>query len=151
MIDAGGFAGHADQPGGESGQRIVSPIDDTPASRAGIQPGDSTVKINGKLIDPQNVETMYQQLRGKPGSKIELTIVHAKSNKPIDLHLVRRNITVSSVRVRELEPGFTYVRISQFKSDTANDLNRKLGEQIKKDGPQKGAVLDLRNNPGGGW
>ena len=133
----------------DGGLRIVSPIDDTPASRAGIQPGDSIVKINGKLIDPQNVETMYQQLRGKPGSKIELTIVHAKSNKPIDLHLVRQNITVSSVRVRELEPGFAYVRISQFQNDTANDLNRKLGELIKKDGPQKGAVLDLRNNPGG--
>jgi len=133
----------------EGGLRIVSPIDDTPASRAGIKPGDSIVKINGTLIDPQNVDSMYQQLRGKPGSKIDLTIVHAKSSKLIDLHLVRQNITVSSVRVRELEPGFAYIRISQFQDDTAGDLEKKLGALIAKDGPQKGAVLDLRNNPGG--
>ncbi len=133
----------------DGGLRIVSPIDDTPAARAGIKPGDSIVKINGTLIDPQNVDSMYQQLRGKPGSKIELTIVHAKSSKLIDLHLVRQNITVSSVRVRELEPGFAYIRISQFQDDTAGDLEKKLGALIAKDGPQKGAVLDLRNNPGG--
>ncbi|HEY8681868.1 MAG TPA: PDZ domain-containing protein, partial [Rhodanobacter sp.] len=87
----------------DGGMRIVSPIDDTPASRAGILPGDSIVKINGTLIDPQNVDTMYKQLRGKPGSKIDLTIVHAKSDKLIDLHLVRENISVGSVKVRELE------------------------------------------------
>ncbi len=133
----------------DGGLRIVSPIDDTPASRAGIKPGDSIVKINGTLVDPQNVDSMYQQLRGKPGSKIELTIVHAKSSKLINLHLVRQNITVSSVRVRELEPGYAYIRISQFQDDTAGDLQKKLGALIARDGPQKGAVLDLRNNPGG--
>ena len=129
--------------------RIVSPIDDTPAARAGIKAGDTIVKINGTLVDPQNVNTLYSQLRGKPGSKIDLTIVHKDSDKPIDLHLVRQNIAVSSVKVRELEPGYAYLRISQFQDDTASDLERKLGELIKKDGPQKGAVLDLRNNPGG--
>ena len=133
----------------DGGLRIVSPIDDTPASRAGIQAGDSIVKINGKLIDPQNVDSMYAQLRGKPGSAIDLTIVHKNSNKLINLHLVRQNIAVSSVRVRELEPGYAYVRITQFQDDTSGDLERKLGELISKNGPQKGAVLDLRNNPGG--
>ncbi len=67
----------------------------------------------------------------------------------IDLHLVRENISVSSVKVRELEPGYAYIRISQFQDDTAADLEKKLGELVTKDGPQKGAVLDLRNNPGG--
>ncbi len=133
----------------DGGLRIVSPIDDTPASRAGIKPNDSIVKINGTLIDPQNVDDMFKQLRGKPGSKITLTIVHQHSDKPIDLHLVRENISISSVKVRELEPGYAYVRISQFQDDTAADLERKLGELIKKNGAQKGAVLDLRNNPGG--
>jgi carboxyl-terminal processing protease len=133
----------------DGGLRIVSPIDDTPASRAGIKPNDSIVKINGTLIDPQNVDDMFKQLRGKPGSKITLTIVHQHSDKPIDLHLVRENISISSVKVRELEPGYAYVRISQFQDDTAGDLERKLGELIKKNGAQKGAVLDLRNNPGG--
>jgi carboxyl-terminal processing protease len=133
----------------DGGLRIVSPIDDTPAARAGIKAGDNIVKINGTLIDPQNVDDMFKQLRGKSGSKIDLTIVHDKSDKLIDLHLVRENIAVSSVKVRELEPGYAYVRISQFQDDTAGDLDKKLGELIAKNGPQKGAVLDLRNNPGG--
>ena len=133
----------------DGGLRIISPIDDTPAARAGIKAGDSIVKINGTVIDPQNVDSMFDQLRGKPGSKITLTIVHANSDKLIDLPMVRENIAVSSVKVRELEPGYAYVRISQFQDDTANDLDKKLGELIKKNGPQKGAVLDLRNNPGG--
>jgi carboxyl-terminal processing protease len=129
--------------------RIVSPIDDTPASRAGIQAGDTIVKIDGTAITPENVDDMYAKLRGKPGSKIDLTIVHAKSDKLIDLHLVRETIAVSSVKVRELEPGYAYIRVSQFQDDTAEDLDKKLGELLKKNGPQKGAVLDLRNNPGG--
>jgi carboxyl-terminal processing protease len=133
----------------DGGLRIISPIDDTPAARAGIKAGDSIVKINGTVIDPQNVDSMFDQLRGKPGSKITLTIVHANSDKLIDLPMVRENIAVSSVKVRELQPGYVYVRISQFQDDTANDLDKKLGELIKKNGPQKGAVLDLRNNPGG--
>lgn len=133
----------------DGGLRIVSPIDDTPAARAGIKPGDNIVKINGTLVDPQNVDTMFKQLRGAPGSKIALTIAHANSSKLIDLHLVRENIAISSVKVRELEPGYAYVRVSQFQDDTAGDLEKKLGELIAKNGAQKGAVLDLRNNPGG--
>ncbi len=133
----------------DGGLRIVSPIDDTPAARAGIKPGDNIVKINGTVVDPQNVDEMFKQLRGKSGSKIDLTIVHDKSDKLIELHLVRQNIAVSSIKVRELEPGYAYVRISQFQDDTASDLEKKLAELISKHGAQKGAVLDLRNNPGG--
>ncbi|EIM02703.1 peptidase S41 [Rhodanobacter thiooxydans] len=133
----------------DGGLRIVSPIDDTPAARAGIKPGDSIVKINGIVVDAQNVDGMFKELRGKPGSKVDLTIVHQNSDKLIDLHLVRENIAISSVKVRELEPGYAYVRISQFQDDTAGDLERKLGQLIAKNGAPKGAVLDLRNNPGG--
>ena len=133
----------------DGGLKIISPIDDTPAARAGIKPGDNIVKINGHLIDPQNVDEMFKQLRGKPGSKIALTIMHQGSNKLVDLNLVRENIAISSVKVRELEPGYAYIRISQFQNDTASDLEKKLGELITRNGPQKGAVLDLRNNPGG--
>lgn len=129
--------------------RIVSPIDDTPASRAGILAGDLIVKIDGTVVNSENIDAMYAKLRGKPGSKIDLTIVHNKSDKLIDLHLVRETIAVSSVKVRELVPGYAYIRVSQFQDDTAGDLDRKLGDLIKKKGPQKGAVLDLRNNPGG--
>ncbi|MGN6656191.1 MAG: S41 family peptidase [Rhodanobacter sp.] len=133
----------------DGGLKIVSPIDDTPAARAGIKPGDSIVRINGKLVDPQNVNEMFQQLRGKPGSRITLTIMHEGSDKLVDVPLVRELISVSSVKLRELEPGYAYIRISQFQDDTAADLQKKLGELVAKHGPQKGAVLDLRNNPGG--
>jgi carboxyl-terminal processing protease len=133
----------------DGGLHIVTPIDDTPAARAGIQPGDDIVKINGTTIDPQNVDAMFKQLRGEPGSKIRLTIVHANSDKPIDLELVRENIAIASVKTRQLEPGYAYIRLTQFQSDTAADLEKKLAELLQKTGPLKGAVLDLRNNPGG--
>jgi carboxyl-terminal processing protease len=129
--------------------RIVAPIDDTPAARAGIKPGDIIVKIDGKVVDSENIDDMFKKLRGDPGSKVVLTILHEKSDKPIDVPLTREKISVASVKVKELEPGYAYVRISQFQDDTAPDLEKKLGELIKKNGAQKGAVLDLRSNPGG--
>ncbi len=129
--------------------RIIAPIDDTPASRAGIKPGDTIVKIDGKTVEPENIDDMFKALRGDPGSKVTLTILHEKSDKPIDMPLVREKISVTSVKTRELEPGYAYIRISQFQDDTAPDLEKKLGELIRKNGPQKGAILDLRSNPGG--
>jgi carboxyl-terminal processing protease len=129
--------------------RIVSPIDDTPAARAGIKPGDTIVKIDGKPITEENIDAMFKDLRGEPGSKVTLTIVHDKSDKLIDLPLVREKISVTSVRTREIEPGYAYIRISQFQEDTAPDLEKKVGELIAKHGTQKGAILDLRSNPGG--
>lgn len=129
--------------------RIIAPIDDTPASRAGIKPGDTIIKVDGKAVEPENIDEMFKKLRGDPGSKIVLTILHEKSDKPIDMSLVRERISVTSVKVRELEPGYAYIRISQFQDDTAADLDKKLSELIKKNGPQRGAILDLRSNPGG--
>ncbi|SFS17382.1 carboxyl-terminal processing protease [Dyella sp. OK004] len=129
--------------------RIIAPIDDTPASRAGIKPGDTIIKVDGKAVEPENIDEMFKKLRGDPGSKIVLTILHEKSDKPIDMTLVRERISVTSVKVRELEPGYAYIRISQFQDDTAADLDKKLSELIKKNGPQRGAILDLRSNPGG--
>jgi len=129
--------------------KIIAPIDDTPAARAGIKPGDVIVKIDGKLVDPENIDEMFKQLRGAPGSKITLTILHEKSDKPIDVPLVREQISITSVKVRPLEPGYVYIRLSQFQEDTAGDLEKKLAEYIRKNGAPKGAVLDLRSNPGG--
>ena len=129
--------------------KIVSPIDDTPASRAGIKPGDTILKVDGMVVDSQNIDEAFKKLRGDPGSKITLTILHEKSDKPIDMPLVRERINVTSVKLRQLEPGFVYIRLSQFQEDTATDLDKKLGEYIKKNGAPRGAVLDLRSNPGG--
>ncbi|WP_049621581.1 S41 family peptidase [Frateuria defendens] len=129
--------------------RIVAPIDDTPASRAGIKPGDVIVKIDGKAVTSDNVDAMFKQLRGEPGSKITLTVLHEKSDKPLDYTLVREKISVTSVRVRPLESGYVYLRISQFQEDTAGDLEKKFADYVKQHGAPKGAVLDLRSNPGG--
>ncbi|TBR36692.1 MULTISPECIES: S41 family peptidase [Dyella] len=129
--------------------RIIAPIDDTPASRAGIKPGDVIVKIDGKIVDSENIDDMFKKLRGDPGTKITLTVLHEKSDKPIDLTLTRERISITSVKVRELEPGYAYIRISQFQDDTAPDLEKKVAELIKKNGQQRGAILDLRSNPGG--
>jgi carboxyl-terminal processing protease len=129
--------------------RIIAPIDDTPASRAGIKPGDTIVKVDGKVVDPENIDDMFKALRGDAGSKVTLTILHEKSDKPIDMPLVREKISVTSVKTREIQPGYAYIRISQFQDDTAPDLEKKLGELIRKNGTQKGAILDLRSNPGG--
>ncbi|MGA0588357.1 S41 family peptidase [Dyella sp. KRB-257] len=129
--------------------RIVSPIDDTPAARAGIKAGDTIVRIDGKPVTAENIDAMFKDLRGEPGSKITLTIVHDKSDQLIDLPLVREKISVTSVRTREIEPGYAYIRISQFQENTAPDLEKKLGALIARYGQPKGAVLDLRSNPGG--
>lgn len=129
--------------------RIVSPIDDTPAARAGIKPGNTIVKINGKTLDEQNIDTLYKDLRGAAGSPIALSIVHDKHDTPVAMNLVRETISMTSVRLREIEPGYAYIRLSQFQQDTAGDLQNKLEDLVRKDRPKKGAVLDLRANPGG--
>jgi carboxyl-terminal processing protease len=133
----------------EGALKIVSPIDDTPASRAGMKPGDTILKVDGMVIDNQNIDEAFKKLRGDPGSKITLTILHEKSDKPIDMPLVRERIAVTSVKVRQLDPGYVYIRLSQFQEDTATDMDKKLGDYITKNGAPKGAVLDLRSNPGG--
>lgn len=129
--------------------KIVAPIDDTPASRAGIKPGDTILKVDGMVVDSQNIDEAFKKLRGDPGSKITLTILHEKSDKPLDVPMVRERINVTSVKLRQLEPGYVYIRLSQFQEDTASDLDKKLGDYIAKNGAPRGAVLDLRSNPGG--
>ncbi|MBS0432379.1 MAG: S41 family peptidase [Proteobacteria bacterium] len=129
--------------------RIVTPIDDTPAARAGIKPGDVIVSIDGKTVQPDALDAALKQLRGPPGSKITLGILHADAKSPVTIPLVRERIRVASVSARMLEPGYAYLRISQFQQDTANDLDRALEKLQKQHGPLRGAVLDLRSNPGG--
>ena len=129
--------------------RIVSPIDDTPASRAGVKPGDVITSINGKTVTSDNIDSMFDALRGDPGTKITLGILHEKADQPVTMTMTRERISMTSVKVRELEPGYAYIRISQFQDDTGGDLEKKLGDLLQKNGPQKGAILDLRSNPGG--
>jgi len=129
---------------------VIAPIDDTPAAKAGLKPGDVILKIDGAPVDPQDVETSIDKLRGKAGSKITLTLVHDQAGSmPITKTLTRALISMTSVHMRDIEPGYVYIRISQFQSDTARDLDSKLEQLIARDGQPKGIILDLRSNPGG--
>ena len=125
--------------------RVIAPIDDTPAARAGIKAGDVIVAINGK---PITAEDGMEPLRGEPGSKLTLTILREGKPKPFDVSLTRETIRVASVRSRMLEPGYGYVRISSFQADTGADFQRQL-EKLQASGKLSGLVLDLRSNPGG--
>src|SRR5450755_2058725 len=131
--------------------RVVAPIDDTPAERAGIKPGDIVTRIDGTAITSENVNASVNLLRGKAGSEVSLSILHESASVPIDMKLKRDTIRVASVRVRALDPGYVYIRIVQFQEDTGNELRSKL-DKLKaksKSVPLRGAVLDLRSNPGG--
>lgn len=130
--------------------RVVSPIDDTPAARAGIQPGDYIVKIDDAPVKGLNLTEAVKKMRGEPGSRVVLTVVRDGASAPLVLDLKRDIINVSSVKSRMLEPALGYLRISSFTTETGAALDKELAK-LKKEagGPLKGLVLDLRNNPGG--
>ena len=129
--------------------RVIAPIDDTPAERAGIKPGDIITRIDDKTITSDNATEAVNMLRGKSGSSVMLSVLHEGANTPIDLKLMRETIKVASVRVRGLDPGYVYIRIAQFQEDTGTELKTKLAKLRGKQEPWRGAVLDLRSNPGG--
>jgi carboxyl-terminal processing protease len=129
--------------------KVIAPIDDTPAARAGIRSGDLITAIDGKSFKPDEGDSSAP-LRGPPGSKVTLTVVREGRDKPFDVSLTRETIRITSVRSRMLEPGYGYVRISAFQTDTAADFELQV-EQLKDDtgGRLRGLVIDLRSNPGG--
>lgn len=129
---------------------VIAPIDDTPAARAGIRPGDVITAIDGKPINVDGVDMAIDSMRGPVGSQARLTVMRESSSEPLQFTLTRETIRVSSVRTRLLEPDYAYVRIATFQANTGLDLERKLKEIITENGsPLKGLVLDLRSNPGG--
>jgi len=130
--------------------RVVSPIDDTPAARAGIKAGDVIVAIDGKPIDADNADSASISLRGPPGSEVKLSVVHDGADVPVIVVVKRETIHIESVHARLLEPGYGYVRLSTFQVDTATDMTTRIAELVKLNhGPLRGIVLDLRSNPGG--
>jgi carboxyl-terminal processing protease len=138
--------------------KVVSPIDDTPAARAGIQANDIIIAIDGKSVsdapaaedsaDDDDADGNTAPLRGPPGTKVVLTIVRESKPKPFDVTLTREKIRVTSVRSRALEPGYGYIRVATFQADTAADFSRAL-DTLEAGGKLRGLVLDLRSNPGG--
>ncbi|MDH5389323.1 MAG: S41 family peptidase [Gammaproteobacteria bacterium] len=147
----GQFGGLGIQVGMEDGfVKVISPIDDTPAFRAGIKSGDLVVRLDDKSVKGMSLNDAVKIMRGKPGSDIELTIVRKGEDKPLVIVVTRAIIKVDSVKNRMLEPGFGYVRISNFQSKTPKDLLKAINSLKKEFGNDlKGLVLDLRNNPGG--
>lgn len=130
--------------------RVVSPIDDSPAERAGIRAGDTIVSIDGKPVQSDDLDGAVAALRGKVGTPITLGIVHEQQSVPVDIAMKREVIRVASARGRLLEPGYAYLRVSQFQADTGSQLRKRIERVIADNkGPLRGAVLDLRSNPGG--
>jgi carboxyl-terminal processing protease len=146
----GGFGGLGIEVGEEDGYiKVITPIDDSPAARAGVMPGDLIVEINGRPVRDMLVNDAVEQLRGEPGSTVRITLMRNNEPEPIDLTLTREVIAASSVRHRMLEPGYAYLRIAQFRMNTGEETLKALSEIKTANGPLKGMVLDLRNNPGG--
>ena len=145
----GEFGGLGIEVGRENGYiKVISPIDGTPADKAGIEAGDLIIQINNtptQQILPEEAATL---MRGEPGTSVTVTVAR-EGQDPFDLTITREVIAITSVRSRVLEPGYVYLRISQFRVNTANELKEEL-EDIYSDGEEiKGIVMDLRNNPGG--
>lgn len=128
---------------------VVSPIEDTPAAKAGIKPGDQIFKIEDEFTKDMTLIDAVKKMRGLKGTKINLTIRREGANDLLDFSLVRDIIRVQSVRSRTLEPGYGYVRLAQFQERSDRDLQRALEKMVAEKGGIKGLVLDLRNNPGG--
>jgi carboxyl-terminal processing protease len=127
---------------------VVSPIEGTPAYKAGIQAGDKIIKIDGKPTVDMSLPEAVKGIRGEKGTKVNLTIMREGADKPLEFTLTRDLIPIKSVRSYLLTPDIAYVRISNFQSKTAQDLSAAL-EKIEKDNTLRGLILDLRNNPGG--
>ncbi len=148
---SGEFGGLGIEVGMEDGfVKVIAPIDDTPADRAGVKSGDLIIRLDSKPVKGLTLHQAVNIMRGKVGTPIMLTIVRDGVDKPLEIKIVRDTIKVKSVKHRSLGDGFGYLRISQFQSHTGDNLAEAL-EKLRKEfkGDLKGLVLDLRNNPGG--
>ena len=146
---SGEFGGLGIEVGMEDGfVKVVSPIDDTPAARAGMKTGDLIIRLDDKPVKGLALNDAVKLMRGKPGSDIVLTVVREGEDKPLNITITRAVIQVTSVRNRILEDGYGYVRVSHFQTKTPADMIKAI-ETMQIEGALNGLVLDLRNNPGG--
>jgi len=148
-ITRGGFGGLGIEIGTQDGMpKVIAPIEDTPAARAGILTGDLITQINGEPTKGMSLNDAVKKMRGEPGTAIDLIVARSGSPKPLKFHIVREMIKTRSVRGKMLAHDIAYVRISQFQDRTTSDLVKMLADLSKTQAP-KGLILDLRNDPGG--
>ncbi len=148
---SGEFGGLGIEVGMEDGfVKVIAPIDDTPAERAGVKAGDLIIRLDETPVKGMSLGEAVKIMRGKKGSPITLTIVREGVDRPLQITIVRDIIQVKSVKSRMLEPGYGYLRITNFQSRTTRDLIDAVESmKAESEGKLKGLVLDLRNNPGG--
>jgi carboxyl-terminal processing protease len=128
--------------------KVVSPIEDSPAFRAGLKSGDLITKIDDTAVKGLSINDAVKLMRGEPRTKVLLTIFRKDENRSFPVTITREEIKTQSVKSKVVEPGYAWVRVSQFQDRTVEDFARKV-EELYKAGPLKGLVLDLRNDPGG--
>jgi len=146
----GKFVGIGIEMGMEDGLvKVVSPIEGSPAFRAGLKSGDLITRIDDTAVKGLTVDQAVKRMRGDPNTKVVLTVFRKAENRSFPVTIVREEIRVQSVRARMVEPGYGWVRVSQFQERTVDDFVRKIDELYKQDPNLKGLVLDLRNDPGG--
>ena len=149
---SGKFGGLGMEVGMEGGYiKVISPIDGTPANKAGIKAGDLIIKLDDTPVKGLTLMESVRKMRGKVGDPIRLTVVRESKVKPLEIVVKRAVIKVQSVKAETLDDGFGYIRISQFQTNTDKELLEDLQKLKKsqKEGELKGLILDLRNNPGG--
>ena len=130
--------------------RVITPIDGTPAEAAGVQAGDLIIRLDDKPVKGMTLRDAVRLMRGAPGTSAELTIMREGVERPLEFTVVRASIDVDSVKAERLRGGFGYLRVSQFQARTGEQLGDAIGRLQREHGaPLPGAVLDLRNNPGG--
>jgi len=145
----GQFGGLGIEVGMEDGfVKVISPIEDTPAFKAGIKPGDLIIKLDDTPVKGMSLNDAVKKMRGKPNTSIILTISRKGESAPVVVTLTRAIIRVQSVKSKVIEPGYAWVRVSQFQESTPESMVKHL-DGLFKQGPVKGLVLDLRNDPGG--
>lgn len=130
--------------------KVISPIEDTPAFRAGIKPGDLIIKLDDTAVKGLSLTEAIKRMRGKPNTPITITVMRKGELKPLVFTLVRAVIKIQSVKSKMIEPGYGYIRITQFQEQTGENLIKAIEKLFKESPvPMKGLVLDLRNDPGG--